>query len=115
MLDQVLTSFGRTPQSATPTSVPEAGQFTVQQFPNPFNPNTKIDFNMPRKGEISIKIYNVRGELVKTLLNEVVEAGPGFAVWDGTNGRGSSVASGVYFYEVQADGQTKIGKMALVK
>jgi hypothetical protein len=115
MLDLLLTSFGRAPQSATPTSVPELGQFTVQQFPNPFNPNTKIEYNLPHKGELSIKIYNVRGELVKTLVNEVVEAGSGFSVWDGTNSQGSSVASGVYFYEAQAEGQTKIGKMALVK
>jgi hypothetical protein len=115
LLDQLLTSFGRSPQSAAPTSVPESGQFTVQQFPNPFNPSTKIEYNLPLKGELSVKVYSVRGELVKIVLNEVVEAGPGFAVWDGTDSRGTSVASGVYFYEVQAEGQTKIGKMALVK
>jgi len=52
---------------------------------------------------------------VKTLVNGVVDAGPGFVVWDGTNDEGTAVSSGVYFYKTTALGKVSINKMALVK
>jgi hypothetical protein len=76
-----------------------------QNFPNPFNPSTRIQFALPTKGHVSLKIYNVAGQLVKTLADEVYEAGSHELTWDGTNNLGSSVASGVYFYKIKAAGK----------
>jgi len=114
LLNDVLTFFGHLGTSpATPVS--EALVFTIKNYPNPFNPSTKIEYAMPVRGELSIKIYNVRGELVKTLIDDVIAAGPGYVTWDGTDKNGAVVASGVYFYESKAFGETKVQKMALLK
>ncbi|MFH1843454.1 MAG: FlgD immunoglobulin-like domain containing protein, partial [bacterium] len=99
-----------------PGAVPEAAAFTVDaNYPNPFNPSTRIEYRMPRAGQLQIAIYNVRGELVKRLLDEVVEAGEGFVVWDGSDDAGAEVSSGVYFYKTTALGKTSIQKMALIR
>jgi len=64
---------------------------------------------------VSLKVYNVRGELVRTLVDENRPAGPQTVEWDGSDERGRAVASGVYFYETQTDGRSIINKTALVK
>jgi len=89
--------------------------FFAKNWPNPFNPITKINFNMPRNGHISMKIFNVRGELVRTLIDDSREAGEYTVEWDGSDDRGQSVASGVYFYETRTAGKSIVNKMALVK
>ena len=114
VLEEVLFSLGHIGNSPA-TDVPEAGVFAVKSYPNPFNPSTKIAYHMPRRGELAVKIYNMRGELVRTLIDEVVTAGDGFVMWDGTDGRGQAVASGVYFYETRAVGQVYVDKLTLVK
>jgi len=62
-----------------------------------------------------MKVYNVRGELVKTLLNGQVSVADGSVVWDGTNDQGSSVSSGVYFVETRAGGDVNVQKATMVK
>ena len=114
MLNDILFAFGHSGSSLV-TDVPDGDEFAVKSYPNPFNPSTKIAYHMPRRGELSIKIYNIRGELVRTLIDAVVTAGEGFVMWDGTDRRGQAVASGVYFYETQSLGQTYVNKLALVK
>jgi len=89
--------------------------FSAKNSPTPFNPSTKIEFNLPSEGHLSLKIFNVRGELVKTLIDENREAGSGFTVWGGENGHGERVSSGVYFYEIRSHSEVKIGKMVLLK
>jgi len=89
--------------------------FYAKNWPNPFNPITKIEFSAPVRGHVSLKIFNVRGELVRTLVNETVDAGPQVVEWDGSDDRGQSVASGVYFYETKTAGKSVVNKMALVK
>ena len=64
---------------------------------------------------MTIKIFNVRGELVQTLTDEIVEAGAGLATWDGTDTQGASVASGVYFYLTETMGKSSIQKIALIR
>jgi len=98
-----------------PVNVPDADQFYARNYPNPFNPSTKIEFNLPLKGHLSLKVFNVRGELVKTLIDDNRPAGPGHVMWDGTNSLGASVSSGVYFYEARTGGEVQVHKMALVK
>ena len=96
------------------TSAPDA-LFAVSNFPNPFNPATTIKLSLPRNGQVSLKVFNVRGELVKTLVNGQMTAGEHSIIWDGTNDRGAPAASGIYFYETRAGNEMKVGKMALVK
>jgi FlgD Ig-like domain len=90
-------------------------KFGISQFPNPFNPATKIEFNMPKAGHLSLKVYTVRGELVRTLVNEVRAEGSDHVMWDGTSDQGKRVSSGVYFYEAITDSDSAIGKMVMLK
>ncbi len=89
----------------------------VFNYPNPFNPSTTISFytkenNTPTK----IKIYNIKGQLVKTLLNENLKKGEHKIVWNGTNNSGKTVSTGVYFFKLmQKDQKTVIRKMMLIK
>jgi hypothetical protein len=115
LLSDVLIFFG-VPGTGSPLDVPaDAGKLHAWNFPNPFNPSTKIAYHLPRRGELTITIYNLRGKRVRTLLEEVVPAGPGAAIWDGNDDHGEAVASGVYFYELRTLDQSTIHKMALIK
>lgn len=87
----------------------------AQNRPNPFNPSTEISFTAPARGQVKVSIYNLRGELVTTLLNDIVEAGQRSVIWNGVDGRGRSVSSGIYLYQVDGFGQSVVKKMALVK
>ena len=90
--------------------------FSVRNFPNPFNPSTTIHFSMPKADHLKLSIYNVRGQLVKTLVNGPRPAGMDqTVVWDGSDNLGSAAASGVYFYEARAMGDVRMGKMTLLK
>lgn len=80
-----------------------------QNFPNPFNPSTTISYQLTKTDKISIKVYDMLGKEVKTLVNGVVTAGTHTAVWDGTNNSGAQVASGIYIYTLQS-GKYKLNK-----
>ena len=94
-----------------------------QNYPNPFsqiprfagNPNTTIRFALPEAAEVSLKIYDITGQLVQTLVDGVVEAGRHQMVWDGTNQHGVKVASGVYFYQLRAGEFKQVRKMSLLR
>ena len=81
-----------------------------QNYPNPFNPVTKISFDIPQKSSVTLKIYNVLGELVSFPLNETKTAGKYSIEFDGSN-----LPSGVYYYELKAGSFTETRKMVLVK
>ncbi|NOY88141.1 MAG: T9SS type A sorting domain-containing protein [FCB group bacterium] len=91
-------------------------EFSLQQnYPNPFNPTTQINFDLPTKSKVSILIYNVLGQKIKTLVDEQLEAGKYVEEWDGTNDAGVKVSSGIYFYKMQADNFVQTKKMMLLK
>lgn len=116
LLDGILTDAGHPGNIAQGSSIPDpAAAFAAQAYPNPFNPATKIEYVMPQAGDLSVKVYNVRGELVRTLIDEVTAAGPGHVLWNGTSDQGRHVPSGVYFCEVRTGGAAKIQKLALLK
>jgi hypothetical protein len=98
-----------------PTPMPEFRYTLAQNFPNPFNPKTRIQFSMKEKGLVTLKVYNVAGQLVRTLVNEVRDAGPHEILWHGDNDRGSSVASGVYFYKMDTKQFSQTKKMVLLR
>jgi hypothetical protein len=87
-----------------------------QNYPNPFNPTTTIAFTVRERSRVSLRIYNVAGQLVRTLVDDVRAAGVSHTVdWDGRNARGRSVASGVYFYRLVTKDATMTRKMVLLK
>lgn len=86
-----------------------------QNYPNPFNPETTISFNLPKAGATSLNVYNVKGQLVKTLVNAELGFGNHSIVWNGTDNNGAAVSSGVYYYRLNADNKTETRKMVLVK
>jgi len=95
-------------------TVPVTGA-SIRNYPNPFNPETTIELSMEKAGEASIKIYNLKGQLVKTLLDETVAQGTTTRVWNGTDEQGNAVTSGVYFYKLQTADKTITQKMILMK
>jgi len=115
LLGDVLTYFGVPLNPGDAVGVPDAAVFSVSNYPNPFNPSCMIEYTMPRAGHLSVKVYNVRGELVRTLVDGHAEAGPGAIVWNGTSDSGAAQASGVYFYEARTGNEVRVNKMALVK
>ncbi len=85
-------------------------KFELNNFPNPFNPETTIKYSVPTTGHTTLKIYNMRGQLVDTLVNGNVTKGSNEIVWKADNH-----TSGVYFYKLENGGQTKVNKMVLMK
>jgi len=87
-----------------------------QNHPNPFNPVTNIAFTVPAGAEnATLRIYDVSGRLITTLLDEPMPAGAHSVVWDGTNRNGEHLASGVYFARLNAGTDTAVRKMTLLK
>jgi len=68
-------------------------------YPNPFNPETSIKFALKEAGNVRIDVFNIKGQHVKTLINEHLEAAHHSVVWDGKDTNGVNVSSGVYFYK----------------
>jgi len=86
-----------------------------QNFPNPFNPTTNIEFTIPKPGEIKLVIYNLMGQKVKTLVQGHYPAGRHRIVWDGTNDSHELVASGIYFYRFKSDNFITTRKCILLR
>jgi len=86
-----------------------------QNFPNPFNPVTNIRFDLPEQSDVSIAVFNARGQLVNELTSEYYPAGSHMIQWNGTDLRGLPVSSGVYIYSVKAGEFHAFKKMLLVK
>jgi len=90
--------------------------FELQQnFPNPFNPSTSFVFSIPHEDQVTIKIYNVLGKEVKTLVNEKQSTGTHRIEWNGTDVWGMPVSSGLYFYQIETSNQKQVKKMMLLR
>jgi hypothetical protein len=86
-----------------------------QNFPNPFNPSTTLAYSLKEAGHVTINIYNILGQNVRTLVDEYQNAGSYTKVWDGHDDAGNEVASGVFFYRIKSGDFTDIKKMVLMK
>ena len=87
----------------------------TQNFPNPFNPTTTISFSIPTSSLVELKIYNILGSLVKTLVSENYEVGNYSVVWDATDMSGNLVSNGVYFYTINSANYSSTKKMLFMK
>ena len=88
----------------------------ADNFPNPFNPATTIQYALPTAADVELTVYNVVGQVVRTLVAEHQRAGRYVVEWDATDDSGHSVSSGMYLYRLQAGGEfIKVKKMLLIK
>jgi flagellar hook assembly protein FlgD len=88
-----------------------------QNYPNPFNPSTTIAYDIPEGDNVQVQlnVYNMRGQLVRTLVNESKSEGSYQIQWDGSDNYGRRVSSGVYFYRIKAGEFSKTRKMVILK
>jgi hypothetical protein len=86
-----------------------------QNYPNPFNPATTIGFSLPEVSRVRLSVYNVLGQKIRGLIDGLLPAGSHTIAWDGTDSRGREVATGVYFYRLQAGSFVQGKKMLLIK
>jgi hypothetical protein len=86
-----------------------------QNHPNPFNPRTTIQFDLPMSSHVNVSIYDLKGRHITTLIDEFLPAGHQSISWAGKNSQGAEVAAGVYFYRLQCGKRNLTGKMLLLK
>lgn len=109
----LITAVKETPQSLIPT------EFILHQnFPNPFNPETQIRFNLSTstsKDRVTLRIYNLKGQLIRTLIDDFLPAGEYEVTWDGKDFKGQKVPSGLYLYTLKQGAKSQTKKMMLIK
>jgi len=87
----------------------------LKNYPNPFNPTTKIAFEIGEVGKTKVEVFNVKGQKIKTLLDEKMEIGKHSVIWQGNDNNNNRVSSGMYFYKVTINGNQKTSKMIMLK
>jgi hypothetical protein len=117
---------GTTPPPAeggtTPAATAKLGVIGTPQdfalganYPNPFNPETTIGYQLPTVAQVRLEVYDVLGQKVRTLVQQVEPAGYHTAVWDGRDDGGNALAGGVYLYRLQADEFSQVRRLLLMK
>jgi hypothetical protein len=115
-LRDVLLFLQNVPDVPVGAGTPSSDVYSLSQnYPNPFNPTTTIDYSLRDRSQVQLKIYNVAGQLIRTLINDVKTVGAHSEVWNGRNDAGQTVSSGVYFYKLTAKNFTQTKKMVLLK
>ncbi len=99
----------------TAVEAPSAGSLVLRNFPNPFNPNTLIEYRLTEDSFVELEVFDVSGRRVKTLVSNTQLAGPHACEWDGRNEEGRSMASGIYLARVQAGNLVGESKLILMK
>ena len=88
----------------------------IQNYPNPFNPETTISFSINERDAVSVEIFNLKGQKVRTLINnQVFDPGMHSVVWNGRDNQSREISSGVYFYRVSYQGQVQTRRMMMIK
>jgi len=96
------------------TTLPE--KFALyQNYPNPFNPYTEIKFNLPRSSNVTLDIYDITGRKVRTLINRKLSSGSHSVIWNGRNGTGRELSTGIYLYRLSTENCSDTKKMLLLK
>lgn len=84
-------------------------------YPNPFNANTKISFNIPLSGFVDLSVYDLTGRAIRKLIRENMPVGLHEVVWDGRNDNGDQLVSGIYFVRIATEHQAKTHRLVLIK
>jgi hypothetical protein len=112
----VLTGMGTDPLVISEQTDSVRSFVLYDNFPNPFNPLTTLRYDIPQSGHVELKIFNIQGQLVRTIVDEDKPAGSYQAIWDGRSNEGILQASGVYFYRLEAgDRFSKTKRMILLR
>ena len=118
-ISEVQLNEGEIPVMIMPTMVEDLAppeEFALSQnYPNPFNSETNISYQLPAESDVRLEIYNLAGQLVRTLVSDRQEAGSYTVRWDGRDGSGKEVAGGIYFYRIRAGKFSQIKKMVLLR
>ena len=101
--------------TSAPDHEPLAPVRLYQNYPNPFNPATIISYSIGQEGRLLLQIFDVRGGLVRTLVNENQKPGRYNAVWDGCNDTGRNVSSGIYFCRISTGSVVQTKKLVLMR
>jgi len=86
-----------------------------QNYPNPFNPETTIGYSIASPGNVTLEIYNTRGQMIKVLVDEYKDTGKYEVQWNGKDHNGRELPSGVYYYKLVTNGKHVVKKMILLK
>ncbi|MBN2461665.1 MAG: hypothetical protein JXB60_08655, partial [Candidatus Cloacimonetes bacterium] len=105
--------------SSTPAGIDDqtiipVAEYNLSNFPNPFNPNTEILFSMPAPGMVSLLIHNIKGQLVRALVENQHVKGDYHYLWDGADNYGNCVDAGLYFYTLIVNGRTAAANRLLL-
>ncbi|MCF7911230.1 MAG: T9SS type A sorting domain-containing protein [Candidatus Cloacimonetes bacterium] len=92
-----------------------SGTMQLSNFPNPFNPQTKISFLLTKSADVKLEIYNLKGQKIRELVSEHLQASEYSLIWDGRNDRGKLMPSGIYLYSLKTGEHSVIRKMNLLK
>ncbi|MCK5127021.1 MAG: fibronectin type III domain-containing protein [candidate division Zixibacteria bacterium] len=106
--------FGTGADDDDPAGIPDEYELH-QNFPNPFNPTTTIEYSVPEQSYVALTVYNIIGQKVALLIDGEKNAGTHTVTWDGTDDNGVSVTSGIYFYTIQTSTFRQSRKMVLMK
>ena len=98
-----------------PTDMLPSRLSLIQNYPTPFNPETRISFKLAEKSHVSITIYDMLGRNIKTLINQTQDAGYRSVIWDATNDYGKPVSAGIYLYQIQAGEYISTKKIVMLK
>jgi len=109
------TKPGQAIQSTTERISTRLKSSLSQNYPNPCNPETTVEYSLAESCHVTLKIYNMAGKLIKTLIDEYQQAGSHKITWHGDNDAGQEVASGVYFYRIKAGDFVSTKKMVVLK
>jgi len=105
--------LGNSDENSNQSEIPKIALLN-KNYPNPFNPETSISFSIPTESKINLSIFNIKGQKVKTLTNEVLEKGKYDFIWSGKDMNNKPVTSGVYFYKLSVNGKTHDVKKCLL-
>ncbi|HNW24086.1 MAG TPA: M14 family zinc carboxypeptidase [Candidatus Cloacimonas sp.] len=114
-LDNILIVSGTAVNVSDPNNAIVPITLLYKNYPNPFNPETTLSFTLAKSGRAILKIYNLRGQEIKTLVNEDLAKGDYRYVWNGKDYADRTVGNGVYFYSLSAEGKIQTRKMLLLK
>lgn len=117
--DSTAVVYANIPYSMIPVGITDALQpssyLLLNNYPNPFNPSTKIIYSIPQRDKVELFIYDALGNVIANLLNEEVDAGNHSLIWNGLNNNNIKVTSGIYFAKLKTSKEFKIIKMMLLK